>query len=156
MKTSRNLWPVGIIAACGLFVAGTAGLIVLACSQRVELVSADYYEKELKYQGQIDRAERTRREASQASVAYDAGRQCITVSLPPGQGHGNVRGSVELYRPSAAAMDHAVKLEPDANGVQRLDAHAMAPGLWRVRVSWTAAQQNYYLEQKVIVGPKPS
>ena len=100
----------------------------MACSQKVDLVSADYYEKELKFQGQIDRAERTRREASQAAVAYDAAHQQITVSLPPGQAQGNVSGSVELYRPSAADLDRAVKLDPDASGVQHLDASGMAPG----------------------------
>jgi len=156
MKTSRNLWPLGIIVVCSLFVAGTAGLVVMACSQKVDLVSADYYEKELKYQGQIDRAERTQREARQAAVAYDAAHQNITVSLPPGQAHGNVSGNVELYRPSAAGMDRAVRLDPDARGVQRLDASALAPGLWKVRVSWTYEQRNYYLEQKVVVGAKAS
>ena len=64
MKTTRNLWPTAIIVFCSLFVAGTAGLVVMACSQKEDLVSADYYEKELKFQGQIDGAERTRREAS--------------------------------------------------------------------------------------------
>jgi hypothetical protein len=156
MKASRNLWPLGIITVCSLFAAGTAGLIVMACSQKVELVSDDYYEKELKFQGQIDRAERTRREASQAAVAYDAAHHNITVSLPPGQVHGNVRGNVELYRPSAASMDRAMRLEPDASGVQRLDASALAPGLWKVRVSWTFDKRNYYLEQKVVVGTKTS
>jgi hypothetical protein len=155
-KPPRNLWPIGIIAVCSVFVAGTAGLIVMACSQKVELVSPDYYEKELKFQGQIDRAERTRRDASQATVAFDVGRQCITVSLPPGQAASEVAGTIELYRPAAAGMDHAVKLAPDASGVQRLDARAMAPGLWRVRVNWTANQQGYYLEQKVVVGARAS
>jgi hypothetical protein len=155
-KPARNLWPIGIIAACALFVAGTAGLIVVACLQKADLVSKDYYEQELRFQGQIDRVERTRRTASQASVAYDAAQRCITVSLPPGQVRGNVWGSVELYRPSAAGLDHAVKLEPDANGVQRLDASRMAPGLWKVRVTWTAEKENYYLEQKVVVVPNAS
>ena len=50
-------------------------------------------------------------------------------------------GSIELYRPSAAGMDRAVRLEPDANGVQRLDAAGLAPGLWQVRVSWTAEKR---------------
>ena len=156
MKPARNSWPLGIIVACALFVAGTAGLIVMACWQKADLVSPDYYEQELRFQGQIDRVEHTRRTASQASVAYDATRQCITISLPPGQVHGNVWGSVELYRPSAARMDRAVRLDPDASGVQRLDASALAPGLWKVRVSWTAEKENYYLEQKVVVGPKTS
>jgi hypothetical protein len=156
MQTNRNLWPIGIVVVCALFVAGTVGLIVMACSQKVDLVSKDYYEQELKFQGQIDRVERTRRVASQASVAYDPARQCITVSLPPGQARGGVWGSIELYRPSAAGMDRALKLEPDASGVQRLDASGLAPGLWKVRVSWTVEKENYYLEQKVVVGSKPS
>jgi hypothetical protein len=156
VKAPRNLWPLGIIVVCATFVAGTAGLIVVACSQKVDLVSADYYEKELKYQGQIDRAERTQHDARQAAVAYDVAHQNITVSLPPGQAHGNVSGNVELYRPSAAGLDRAVRLDLDASGVQRLDASALAPGLWKVRVSWTFEQRNYYLEQKVVVGAKTS
>ena len=63
-------------------------------------------------------------------------------------------GRIELYRPSAAGMDRAVKLEPDANGVQRLDATGLAPGLWKVRVSWTLENQDYFLDQKVVVGSK--
>jgi hypothetical protein len=156
VATSRNLWPLGIIAVIALFIASTVGLIVMACSQKVDLVRADYYEQELKYQGQIDRVARTQLAASQASVAYDAAGKCITVSLPANQARRAVSGSIELYRPSAAAMDHAVRLEPDANGTQRLDATSLAPGLWRIRVSWTAENQNYYLEQKVVVGSKPS
>ena len=31
---------------------------------------------------------------------------------------------------------------------------AWRPGLWKVRVSWTFDERNYYLEQKVVVGAK--
>ena len=156
MNTSRNLWPIGIVVTFVLFFIGTVGLVVMAFSQKVDLVSADYYEQELKFQGRIDRVERTRHAATQATVAYDAASRCITVSLPPEQARLEVWGSIELYRPSAAGMDRAHRFKPDANGTQRLDASAMAPGLWRVRVTWTAAKENYYLDQKVVVGPKAS
>ena len=53
MATTRNLWPLGIILTLAAFITGTVGLVVMACSQRVDLVSPDYYERELKYQGQI-------------------------------------------------------------------------------------------------------
>jgi nitrogen fixation protein FixH len=156
MKPSRNLWPLGIVVTFVLFFAGTVGLIVIACSQKADLVSADYYEQELKFQGRIDRVERTRHAATQATVAYDAAGKCITVSLPADQaGHG-VSGHIELYRPSASGLDRTVKLEPDTGGVQRLDASGLAPGLWRVRVSWTADHQDYFLDQKVVVGSKAS
>jgi hypothetical protein len=156
MKTTRNLWPLGIIVTFVLFITGTVGLIVMACSQRADLVSADYYEKELNFQGQIDRVERTRRAASQASVAYDVAGNCITISLPGNRAQLEVTGRIELYRPSASGMDRTVKLEPDANGVQRLDATGLAPGLWKVRVSWTVEHQDYFLDQKVVVGSKVS
>ena len=156
MKTSRNLWPLGIIVTFVLFFAGTVGLIVMACSQKVDLVSADYYEQELKFQGRIDRVERTRSAATLATVAYDAAGKCITISLPAGQAGHEVSGRIELYRPSAAGLDRAVKLEPDTRGVQRVDATGMSPGLWKVRVSWTVEKQDYYLDQKVVVGAKAS
>ena len=152
--TTRNLWPAGIIVVCSLFVTGIAGLLVMACSQKSDLVSKDYYEQELRFQSQIDRVELTRREASKASVIYELAGKRITVRLPGGQGRSKVRGSIELYRPSAAGLDRAVALEPDANGVQHLDAAGLAEGLWRVRVSWTSGEQSYYLEEKVVVGAK--
>ena len=98
----------------------------------------------MKFQGRIDRVERTRRAASQATVAYDAAGKCITVSLPADQAGHEVSGRIELYRPSAAGLDRAVKLEPDAKGVQRLDAAGLAPGLWKVRVSWTVEQPGLF------------
>ena len=154
MNTSRNLWPLGIIVTFALFFAGTVGLIIMACSQKADLVSADYYEQELKFQGRIDRVERTRHAANQASIAYNAVNQCITISLPADQAGREVSGRIELYRPSAAGLDRAIKLEPDANGVQRLDATGMVPGLWKVRVSWTVEHHDYFLDQKVVVGAK--
>jgi hypothetical protein len=156
MKSSRNLWPVGIIVTFALFFAGTVGLVVMACTQKVDLVSADYYEQELKFQGQIDRVERTRHAATQATVAYDAATRCIIVALPAEQAGHEVSGRIELYRPSASGLDHAVKLEPDSKGVQRVDAAGMSPGLWKVRVSWTVEHQDYFLDQKMVVVAKTS
>ena len=156
MNPTRNLWPLGVILTLVVFFAGTIGLVVMACSQRVDLVSPDYYERELKFQGRIDQVERTHRAASQASVAFDAAGKCITVSLPAGQAGREISGRIELYRPSAAGMDRAFKLAPDAKGVHRLDAAGLAPGLWKVRVSWTFEQQDYFLDEKVVIGSKRS
>jgi hypothetical protein len=154
MKTPRNLWPLGIIVTFALFFTGTVGLVVMAFSQKVDLVSPDYYEQELKFQGRIDRVERTRNAVSQAAVAFEAGSQCITVSLPVSQAGHEVHGHIELYRPSSAGLDRDIQLAPDANGVQRLGTAGMVPGLWKVRVSWTVEHQDYYLDQKVVVGAK--
>ena len=72
------------------------------------------------------------------------------------QAQREITGRIEFYRPSAAGMDHTVKLTPDAKGVQRVEAADLAPGLWKVRVSWTVRNQDYFLDQKVVVGAKAS
>ena len=153
MKCSRNLWPYGLILTFVLFLAGTASLVVLACSQRVDLVSSNYYEQELKFQDQIDRLSRTQHLAARTAVAYDGAKKRITVSLPPGPTPPDVTGSIELYRPSAAGLDRQFDLKVDGNGIQSLDATSLLPGLWRIRVSWTANKQEYYIDQKLVIGP---
>jgi nitrogen fixation protein FixH len=152
MKPKKNLWPYGISLAFILFGLGTAGLIAMACSQKVELVSPNYYEQELKFQGQIDRLTRSGNLGPEASVTYDRRKKTITISLPSGQTGQALTGHVQLYRPSAAGLDQELPLQLNQDGVQAVDATNMRPGLWKVRVSWTADGQEYFLDRKIVVG----
>ena len=154
--TSRNLWPVGIIVAFAIFIAGTAGLIVMAWSQKSDLVSRDYYEQELKFQSQIERLDRARDLGAQASVTYDVAQQRIILSLPVEHALRKAKGRIHLYRPSAARLDRQLKLELNSAGVQDLDASELRPGLWRVRVFWTMGNQEFYLDRSVVIGSKAS
>jgi nitrogen fixation protein FixH len=156
MTTAHNYWPLGILLAFVLFILGTAGLIVLAASQRSDLVSDNYYEQEMKYQTRIDSLDRARKLGSSASVSYDANGRRIMISLPAEHAGRRVTGQVQLYRPSAAGCDRQFRLEPDDNGAQSLDAAALATGLWKVCVAWRMEGQDYFLEQKIVVGESPN
>jgi nitrogen fixation protein FixH len=151
MKTPNNLWPVGIIAAFALFVSGTAGLIVMAASQKSDLISADYYEQELKYQQRIDSLTRSEQLETKASAVFDAAQCRIVVTLPAEHVRNRLSGRIQLYRPSQAGMDRLFDLQPDASGVQTLDAAALAPGLWKARVSWTVDRKDYFIDRKIVV-----
>src|SRR5947207_839195 len=59
-KPRRNPWPIAIIAYFAVFISFIVTFIVWASHQRVDLVRADYYEAEIKFQQQIDRVERSR------------------------------------------------------------------------------------------------
>ncbi len=150
MTQTRNLWPAGIILAFALFITGTAGLIILACSHKEDLVSSDYYEKELRYQGHIERLNRTRQLPTPCSVSYEAAGKSIRISLPANHAL-LARGLIQLYRPSGAGMDRQFDLDLDSTGAQSIDASALRPGLWKVRVSWTVGKLEYFIDQKVVV-----
>ncbi len=155
-KLSTNFWPLGIVLAFALFIVGTALLIVLAFSQKSDLVSADYYEREIRFQSQIDRVERTRALGSEVAIEYDANSRRIRIAVPAEHAHGVLAGQIELYRPSAARLDRKVKLEPDVAGVQSLDASMLSPGLWKVRVSWTVEQRDYFFDRDLVIGSRAS
>jgi hypothetical protein len=148
---SRNLWPWAIILVFVVFISGTISLVVMACSQKVDLVSADYYEQEIKFQRHIDQLDRTHRLAGNAAVAYEPDSRRIRIVLPSEARAGAITGRVQLYRPSAAGLDRQFKLEANAEGVQFLDASALQRGLWKVRVSWTVGSTEYFLDQSIKV-----
>ncbi len=151
-----NPWPISIIAFFVIALIG-CGTFVAFCSRHpADLVASDYYEQEIRFQGQIDRIHRTQQQASQASVSYEAASRQITITFPPVSPEKKITGQIQLYRPSAANLDKTLRLEPDAKGLQIIDAANLSPGLWKVRVSWTMNDQGYYLDQSVVVGSKAS
>jgi len=146
MKTPRNLWPLGIILTFIVFISGTIGLVVMACMHSTELVNANYYDQEIKYQRRID--SQARAEQAGATVSYDKNARHIVITLPAKQ---SVTGQIQLYRPSASGLDKEFKLEPAANGIQMLDAADLPLGLWKIRVSWTSEGRDYFIDQKIII-----
>ena len=147
MKTTRNLWPFGIITAFALFFVGMASVVVIAATHREHLVSDSYYEQELNFQRQIDSADRAKK--SGAGIAYDATKDSVVITLPVAQLAQKVSGTIELYRPSEPKLDREFLLEPKADGTQTFDVSKLAGGLWSVRVKWVAGGENYFLEQKI-------
>src|SRR3974390_782111 len=78
-----NPWPISIIAFFTVAIIGCSTFIVFCSRHPADLVAADYYEKEIRYQGQIDRLQHTEDPMASAVVQYDAKRKIISVSLPP-------------------------------------------------------------------------
>ena len=151
----RNLWPTAVTLAFVLFFLGTVGLVVLACSHRMDLVSDDYYEKEIRFQNQLDQLGRTMALEEKASVSYESDAQCIRIVVPSAHARAGAKGVVELYRPSAAGLDRRMSLDVDGSGCQRIAAGSLLPGLWKVRVGWTANEKQYLIDEKVVVGTAP-
>ena len=150
MKTNRNFWPLGIVAIFVCFAAGMTTMVVLACRSNTDLVSHDYYEQEIRFQGRIDSLDRTK--PLNATAKFDSAAKSLVIALPAEHAGQNLSGQIQLYRPAAAGLDRKFKLAPDAKGIQTLDLAELQNGLWKVRVAWTVAGQDYFLEQKIVIG----
>jgi hypothetical protein len=153
---SWNPWPISIIAFFTVAIIGCGTFIAFCSRHPADLVAADYYEQEIRYQGQIDRLQHATQAAHAATVIYDAKTRLISIALPPNHSQSKPSGSILLYRPSTTDRDRQLRLAPDEQGVQTIDASSLLPGLWKVRVSWTEDQKGYYLDQTIVVGDKHS
>jgi nitrogen fixation protein FixH len=149
-----NPWPVSIVTFFSLAILGCTTFVVFCSRHSADLISPNYYEDEVKYQGQIDRLQHTQQQAPLASVRYDALSKIITLSLPPEHTQAKPSGQIHLYRPSAAALDRQVRLDLNASGIQMIDAGSFRPGLWKVRVSWIVANREYFIDQPVVIPSK--
>lgn len=147
MQTKFNPWPAGIVGVFILFFIGMAAAVTIACTHREHLVSENYYEQELKFQGKIESAARA--EKSGARISHEVSGGKVLIQLPIAQLTQNFSGKIELYRPSAPDLDQQVALQPASDGTQSLDVSRLVAGPWVVRVNWTAAGENYFLEQKI-------
>lgn len=155
-RPSFNPWPWAIVAAFVIFGVGIAALIVISTSNRSELVSDDYYERELRFQQDLDRQARTRTEAPDANLRYDAAQECLVLTLPAEHAAKQPAGRIQLYRPAAARDDHAVKLILDAGGRQMIPTATLARGRWQVRVVWTVDEREFGLDENVVLPPPKS
>lgn len=153
-RTAWNPWPVGIIAFFVLFILATVGFVVFSVGQRADLVVEDYYQKELRYQEQMDREERTLAGGLAPTVRHDLATDALTITLPVQHVGVRVQGHIRLYRPSAAAMDREIELQPDAAGRQTVDAAGLADGLWQVQVEWSIGEAQFAAEQRVVIDRK--
>jgi len=152
----KNPWPVGLVIFFIIFISYIAGFITFASRQRMDLVRADYYDQEIRFQKQIDRVQRTAPIMAAALMAYDPKTKTVTISFPSATTGAETSGAIDFYRPSNADMDHSVAVAPNPAGAQSISVRGFQSGLWKVRVQWTSKGQDYYFEKPLAIAPERS
>ena len=142
----KSSWPFAIALVYGLFAAGMIGVVIFAVRHPSDLVSRDYYQKEIRYQQQIDSEKRAQKDADAPTIAIK-GRECV-IHFP---GNPPASGTLTLYRPADAALDRTVPLALDGQQNQTLNLADAASGLWRLRMEWNRNGETYFKEQEVVV-----
>ncbi len=145
-KSGRR-WPWVIGGIYVLFMIAMLVVLAWSTTQRVDLVTPDYYAKTLTYEQQIERMNNA---AALSSVPTIEIRQSmLTLTMPDEARDGKAKGNVTLFRPSNAQIDVTVPLSCDAQGRQYLPVEGLPRGLWRIKIAWQDAEKEYYFEEAV-------
>ncbi len=151
----RNPWPFAIMGFFAILISCIVAFIIFATRNKMELVHPNYYEDEMRFQQQMDRVKRTRALPAGVAATYDAKQETITITLPPEHARLAATGRIELYRPSDSTLDRHLPLALNAEGAQRVDAHTLKSGLWKVRVQWKVGGDEFFFDQSMFI-TKPS
>ncbi|GAB3269635.1 FixH family protein [Larkinella harenae] len=139
-------WGKSIVLVFVVFAGFIGSLVFLMTRQRVDLVRDDYYQTEMAYQLQIERAARTARLGSSFDLTYDADHQQIAFAFPDSV----QSGKVSLYRPSDRRQDTFVSLNPKQER-QTISTAKLAKGYWKIQFSWSDGRQDYFTEKPLYI-----
>ncbi|MES2774811.1 MAG: FixH family protein [Bacteroidota bacterium] len=135
-----------IIVYCS-FVVGMLFMVYKTTRHKSEMVTTEYYEKELKYQEVINGLENANGLATAAKVVEDG--DFIVLSMPSEALQ--AKGLVEFYRPSDASKDFSMPLVAGADGKQLFDRQKFTRGLYKVKITWNKDGKQFFAEQSLFI-----
>mgnify|MGYP000985304694 CR=1 FL=1 len=141
-------WGYKILIVYLVFVAGIVFMVFKSSNEKIDLVTTDYYAKELKYQERIDAVKRTK--ALSAPVKYEVVDHKLIISFPKEFAAEQIKGSALLYCPSDDRRDMKQDFTV-SNGTVVIDLAANNTGAHELQINWQAGDKAYYFEDKLFL-----
>lgn len=137
-------WGKGILLTIIAFVGFILTLVIISVRQDdIHLVTENYYEKELKYQDQIDR-ETSAAGLDREVLVFDSEAKSMVLDLPVG-----AKGNLKLFRPSDERLDQELLLDILQEGKTTVPLEKLKSGYWKVQLTWTENGVDFYQEKKI-------
>lgn len=143
----RLNWGTGIAATLTFFVGMMAWFAVRAMNNQEQLLTEDYYQQELRYQGDIDKMNGTLRDHQHVEVHAKDG--VISLRFPPSADGRAIKGTITLMRPSDIAGDRVLNVVADSTGHALMPVAGLGKGIYRMRLDWSADGTDRLQEQRL-------
>lgn len=141
-------WGYKILVVYIVFVLGITFMVIRSSTQKTDLVTTDYYAKELRYQQKID--EMNRVSALSSPVKYEINNDQLVILFPKDFVGKKLAGEAVLYCPSDENRDirknFSVQDEPVLIPLSSVKA-----GQYELHLSWQEGTVTYYFENKIFI-----
>lgn len=141
-------WGVKIVLVFIAFVTGILFMVFKSYNQKTDLVTTDYYAKELQYQEKIDKMKRV--QALSAPVKFEVKGSELIIMFPKDFSGKLLTGEVVLYYPADKNKDvkenFSIQDEP-----LKIAIPSKNRGLHWLQLSWKEGDITYYFEKKFFI-----
>jgi hypothetical protein len=131
------------------FVALIITLVVFSFSQKVDLVSPDYYARELNFESEIIKMKNEAALVEKPKVTLINSQ--LSITFPAAFSGKNITGSVLVYKPSDANADFTQEIETNQNNVV-IATQGFSAGMRKVKINWKV-DSLYYLTESIVIIP---
>jgi hypothetical protein len=137
-------WGWGIAMLYTAFALFILFLVYKTTTVNIDLVTPDYYKKELAYQEQINKVKRTSKLTE--PLQWTVSNRKVTLTFPKQTTASRVKASVLFYRPSDSSKDFKIEVSPDTSGSCIIVSEKLSRGIYRMQVDWSVDGVAYYNE----------
>ena len=141
-------WGTKILIVYVVFISGILFMVFKSSTQKIDLVTTDYYAKELKYQDKID--EMNRVQALSAPVEFVIKDNALIIRFPKDFAGKKLTGEAVLYCPSDENKDLKINFSVQDEPV-KINIPATNKGLHELHLSWQDGGITYYFEKKIFI-----
>lgn len=138
-------WGTKIAIVYILFVGGMLFLVMQSSRQKIDLVTPDYYEQEMKYQERIDQSKRA--DALTGKLTVEQSGDSLLLRFPAEHASKQITGQVWVYYPADESLD--VRAEIDTRNGQHqlvLPSNRIRTGMSIAKTTWSSDGIDYYAE----------
>lgn len=135
-------WGKGLAIGYISFALLLAGMVYLTTTVNPELVTTDYYARELAYQDKIDARKRAEKEGVTVALSQDEGGLHLKFNKEV------MHVTIEMLRPSDSKLDLDLSFGKDKPVTSYLiPASGLAKGHYSLTIEWYIGENPYYNKQ---------
>ena len=141
-------WGYKILLVYAVFVTGIMFLVFKSSGEKEDLVTTDYYAKELVYQQKIDAMKRVQQLSD--TVKYEMNSGNLKIVFPQDFLGKTIEGRAVLYCPSDEDKDITqnfsvkdLRLSVPVNNATKLE--------YELQLNWQVNGTNYYFQKKLLI-----
>jgi FixH len=136
-------WGKSIVLCFILFASFIGIMAYRMATAKVDLVQADYYQKEIDYQQQIDRIQNSKTLNNLNIMTYLPSVHTLRIAFPSPV----TKGEVNFYRTSDKELDFKVPLSKQT--LFEYSTKKLQKGHWKIQSIWSDGAREYFVEKEI-------
>ena len=124
-------------------------LVISAFRQNFDLVTEDYYGRELQFEAQIEKQKN--QQGLKDSLTCVVSENNVIIKYPEEFRGKDIRGEILFFRPSDAKKDVKRAIVSASNGIQVLTGDLFSKGMYKAQLDYVVEGKKYYYEKSIMI-----